>query len=514
VPGSSAACTFTITDGSTGLKITPSATFCPQPNSVDKRIGQQFPQSLPLPSSPPSAFTVPVAGSSASAVPAGAIDPNLQNPTVHEWTFNIQQDLGKNVTLQVGYVGKRGTHLYRAYNLNQLKIDHDGYIQSFVRARDNFLNCGKPDAPPPCGQPVGLLLNILGSTVLNSSDVTNRLKANAAGSLAGYIDADTSPGIFNNMVTVTGRKDFFRPYPQFGTLFYFDSGGDSFYHSLQIHLRRQERYLSFGLAYTFGKSIDNMSTDPVGATSSGNIGNNSGTPTDIYNFNVDRGRSDFDRTHTVTGYFLWDLPFGRGQRWGGNWPGFLNHILGGWSGSSMFTWMKGEPFSVLSGQFTNSNFRNSRADLIVSPPPATGVFDVSVITGPTVFPASVLPLTNPTGTPFRIPPPGSNGNQGRNMFDGPSSWYVDFGITKRFRMTERWNLLFRAELFNAFNHPNFDNPLGSSDGVTNAFNSNSTDASPDFGRVCCNMLTVPSQANVIPVGDAPRVIQFSLKLSF
>jgi hypothetical protein len=259
-----------------------------------------------------------------------------------------------------------------------------------------------------------------------------------------------------------------------------------------------------------------MSVDPVGATSSGAVGNNSRTPTDIHNFRVDRGRSDFDRTHVLTGYWVWNLPFGRGQRWGNRIPGFLNQIVGGWTGTGLLTFMTGEPFSVLSGNFTNSNIRSSRAD-IVGPAPDTGLFfnvPNSAITGPTVFSPSVLPLTDPTGTPFHIPPPGSNGNQGRNIFDGPHFFNLDLGIAKAFSFTERWNLQFRAELFNALNHPNFDNPLGSTDGSTAAFRRDRTTASSAFAQTCCVGVSVPSQASVISVGEPYRVIQFALRLAF
>jgi hypothetical protein len=522
VPGSSAQCSFTLTDSSSGLSKTPSATFCSSTADSTKlalRIGQGFPKLLTPPSALPSSFastTALVAQNSGSAPVAGAIDSNLQNPTVHEWTLNIQRDLGKNIILQVGYIGKRGTHLFRAYNLNQVKINHDDYIGSFIRARDNLNNCGSATAAAPCGQPVGLLQSILGASNLSNSSVTNRLKANAAGSLAAFIDSDGIAGIFDSMAAFTNRKDFFRPNPQFSSIFYFESGGDSFYHALQVYLRRQERNFSFGLAYTFGKSLDNMSTDPVGATSSGNIGNATGNPTDIYNFNVDRGHSDFDRTHVLTGNFVWDLPFGRGQRWSHNVSRIGNIVVGGWSVTGIVTAMSGERFSVTSGEFTNSNVRVSRTD-IVGAIPATGLFfNVPGIgsPGPTVFPINVLPQTNPTGTPFRIPAPGSNGNQARNIFKGPRVSNIDFGVSKQFTLTERINLQFRADFFNVFNHPNFDNPPGSTNGSTSAYLSNSTSSNSSFGLTCCAQLTVPSQANVVPVGDAPRVIQFALKFIF
>ncbi len=73
--------------------------------------------------------------------------------------------------------------------------------------------------------------------------------------------------------------------------------------------------------------------------------------------------------------------------------------------------------------------------------------------------------------------------------------------------SEHQKLQFYAEAFNAFNHPNFDTPLGASDGTTSI-------ASNNFARTCCVAVSVPSSSSVISVGEAPRVIQFALTLSF
>ena len=209
---------------------------------------------------------------------------------------------------------------------------------------------------------------------------------------------------------------------------------------------------------------------------------------------------------------VWDLPFGRGQRWAGNVPKALDYVIGGWTASGITTIQSGEPYSVLSGQFTNGNIRFSRADVVGSAP-ATGLFEVTGITGPVVFPSSVLNIAT---TPFRLPAPGTNGTQGRNIFTGPGYWNVDLGITKKFTITERINLQFRAELFNAFNHANFDNPLTSTDGTTSAFSnlSNPVAMNSSFARVCCVSVSTPSTTALISVGEAARVIQLAMRLSF
>src|SRR6185369_5123534 len=133
-----------------------------------------------------------------------------------------------------------------------------------------------------------------------------------------------------------------------------DNHGDSNYHAAQFTLRRRfSTGLGLTMAYTFGKSIDNQSVDPVGASSGGGLSTtNSRTPTDIRNFRDERGRSDFDRTHVLTAASVWEVLVGKGKRFLGSSHGVVNHILGGWTINSIYTFMTGEPFAVRSGSFT------------------------------------------------------------------------------------------------------------------------------------------------------------------
>jgi len=84
---------------------------------------------------------------------------------------------------------------------------------------------------------------------------------------------------------------------------------------------------------------------------------------------------------------------------------------------------------------------------------------------------------------------------------------VDLGIQKNFSLTERFKLQFRTEMFNAFNHPNFDNPRDASVGSPSF-------RSTLFGQTCCATVAPPSTQTVIQTGEAARVIQLALKLSF
>jgi hypothetical protein len=134
------------------------------------------------------------------------------------------------------------------------------------------------------------------------------------------------------------------------------------------------------------------------------------------------------------------------------------------------------------------------------------------VIGPVVFEASAFDpstdcVTFANGGEPCLPAPGENGNLGRNSFRGPHYWNLDFGTLKNFVLTERFRLQFRAEFFNIFNRVNFENPRNSSNGSP-------TITSTVFGQVCCNAPSTPSTTTIIATGEAPRVIQFALKLTF
>jgi len=174
----------------------------------------------------------------------------------------------------------------------------------------------------------------------------------------------------------------------------------------------------------------------------------------------------------------------------------LSSLIQGWSLNGIATVMSGEPFSVRSGVRTSNNSHESRAD-ILGPKPEVKLADVPGIIGPVYF-------RNVSG--FAIPAPGSAG-AGRNIFTAPGYWNVDLGVTRLFTLTERLKLQFRAEMFNALNHPNLDNPRDASSGSASY-------RSTLFGQTCCATVAPSSTQSIVDTGESARVIQFALKLRF
>ncbi len=192
---------------------------------------------------------------------------------------------------------------------------------------------------------------------------------------------------------------------------------------------------------------------------------------------------------------------GRGKRFWNVSSGALNHIVGGWSINGIYTFMTGEPFSVTSGARTSNNAHVSRA-LIIDP---TIRAQLQELPGQTFAGPVLFPNTNA----FALPPPGSNGS-GRNLFTASSYSNLDLGIVKMFQLTERLRLQFRTEIFNAFNHPNFDNPRDASVGSPSIL------SNPNvlFAQTCCRTVATPATQSIVQTGETARIIQFGLKLQF
>jgi len=497
---------------------------CALPNGITPtgntaRISTGFPVSVPNPITTPSvALTQPV--QSVSGAPAvGAFDQNIKNPSVHEWDLTIQRELPKHFVAEIGYIGKRGTHLYRAYDLNQVSTNGAGFLSDFNIATTNRqLGClpdGTSTATCTTGQTPAVLLNLLSPLNTAANPTANHKALNgrtsdfdtfSIGSLANFIDGQVNVG------------NYFRPNPQFGQIFFQDSGGDSYYHGVFVAVRRRfEAGLDFGFSYTFSKSIDDMSIDPTGAATGGGLSTtNSRTPTDIHNWRLDRALSDFNNTHVLLANMLYELPFGKGKRVASPASRWANEIIGGWSFTGIFAYQSGEPYSITSGSLTTNGAHVSFAQ-VRGPLDKGHVQFVNGAEGPVMYNVGQL-ITNPadpnyncvnvTGTQtfFCIPPPGQNGN-GRNIVQGPSFWNLDSGLLKDFGITERFKLQLRAEVFNVLNHANWENPRNATSGSPSV-------QSSIFARTCCVAASLPASATVIAIGEPNRVMQLGLKLNF
>ncbi|HVF88225.1 MAG TPA: TonB-dependent receptor, partial [Pyrinomonadaceae bacterium] len=240
-----------------------------------------------------------------------------------------------------------------------------------------------------------------------------------------------------------------RPVAQFDDINILESRASSSYHSLQT---RFEQRLDFGLSmlasYTWAKSIDDASNF---FTSAGDPN----FPQNSYDLRAERGRSNFDVRHRLSVSYAYDLPFGKGRAFLAD-NGFLSSVLSGWQTFGVVTVQTGRPFTVaLLSEIDNSGTGRSTLGF--------GANDRPNIVGNSII-ARRTPEAWFDATAFSFPTPGTFGNAGRNILEGPGYQNVNASLVKNTALTERFNLQLRAEVFNLFNRPNFnlpDNFLGS-----------------------------------------------------
>jgi hypothetical protein len=451
------------------------------------RLSQGFPSVLPPPAGvKPSSFLSPPAQLLGAAPNTVVLDPNLKQATVHQWNVSIQRQLPGDLVLQAAYVANCGERLYSQLDANQ--ISAAPILPQFLSMQSNVNKGCKPDGSGcPAGisgQSIPLVTSgILTSGFVNSSTTLTDLGQNAAGNFAGRIEQFT-------------LKAHLRPNQQFGSIMFLSNSADSVYHSLQTTLRRRfSNGLLFNFAYTFSKVIDDQSADPIVTTF---------TPTsvaviDSNNLRSERGRADFDQKHVIILTWIYELPFGRGQKWLSNAPKALNAVLGGWSLQGFNSNMSGQPFSISAGSKTAfySSSTNSRAVIAGNTLPDDSLRPKAGVVGPAFF---------QDASAFALPAPGQIG-MGRNMFNGPWYWDMDGAISKSFAPTERVKISFRMEAFNALNHTNYRKLSSASVGSTSIL-------SPNFGIACCQSLATSTSTAIVSNGEAYRVVQAVLKVAF
>lgn len=423
---------------------------------------------LAPPSQSPEALRQPIPFSAASNT---IFDQNFKFPTTHQWSFSIQREIMANTLLDVSYIGRRAYHLLGGYNINQPEVLRNNFVREFnaVKAGGDsaFIN-SLTSADSRRGA------NESGSAMLRrlfASDFSN----NAVATLANRIATQAQGG---RLVTdLSGAGPFaLIPYPQYaGGLNIIDSNDFSTYHSLQMQvIRRLANGFSGQVSYVWSKSLDTRSYDPS-VTFFGTGQAASSIPFDINNRHLNYARSDFDRTHVFQSYFLWELPFGRGKKFGNDSPGWLNQAIGGWEMTAVVTVQTGRPMTVFSGANTFNLGVQSTANCNGCSRNLGSVQDENGLS---------WYFSPEERAKFSAPAAGEMGNTGRNYFTGPGSLNLNNSLIKRFSFGETRRLELRADATNVTNTPTYGFP-------TLTYNSQT------FGRI---RDTISSASRKIQVG--------------
>ena len=366
---------------------------------------------------------------------AGPIPSRNARPYEQTWSFGIQHLLPGDVVLDTTYVGKKGTHLY-------------------------FGNAGS----------MNHLTSAQAAAFVNDPGYYNEYVANP---FAGII---TDPNSSLSPPTVQ-RWQLILPFPQFSGVTATDPPwANSIYHAFQL---RAEKRLSNGLqflfSYTNQKSIDDSSVGGGGLTWLG--GSVSNVLQDPNNRKLDRSLSQFDISQILQFSYVYQLPVGRGKRFGRNMNPVVNAFIGGWQTNGIWRFDTGQPVILdLSGGQSIPTYGPQRPNLTGTLKRASGLNLDQYFANPEV---ATLPDPYTFGNAPKVLPnlrmPGTR--------TGALSLFKEFNLAA---MREGARLEFRAEAYNALNHPQFSGPKA-------------TVNTDNFGKII-------SQAN------SPRQVQLALKL--
>ncbi len=371
---------------------------------------------------------------------------DLNNTQTQRWSFGVQRELPGNWLVELQYVGNHGYDIVAGTNI--LNAIPRKYL-STSPFRDQ-----------------------------SQIDANNFLNASVTNPFRGLI-----PGTSLNNALV-GRSQLLRPFPEFGTISTIRNDAYSDYHSLQA---RAEKRFSKGYtllaSYTWSKLLE--------ATSFLNE----------VDTQYERRLSEADIPHRLVVSGIWELPFGRGRKFGSNWHHAIDVVAGGWQFQGIGQLQTGRPltFGQISSNPTltygnlyyNGDITRLKTS-IKSGNIAGTVFDTSgfyftdaaVQTNGVVDPVKQRadPRISLISNSYRTLPSRFAGFRG----DSLNLW--DLSVSKNFSFTEKIKLQMRGEFLNAFNHPNFANP-------------NLSPNSSSFGKIT-------GQNNL------PRNVQIGLKLIF
>ena len=226
------------------------------------------------------------------------------------------------------------------------------------------------------------------------------------------------------------------------------------YNALQFRLERKfTNGFSFLNSFVWSKTID---TTGQALEAQGGSGGRA-SPQSFYNLAAERAVSDFDQPFNNTTAIVYEVPFGKGRKFGSSMPAAAEWLTGGWQFNAIH--------SLLSGQPVNLSYNPAAAFQVSQTLPdwRGGISYRPNVTGPITVPDGQRNQDNyldPNAVVVPTDPTQPFGNAGRNIARRPGLANLDLGIQKNFAMPfrEGMALQFRAEAFNAFNRTNFGNP--------------------------------------------------------
>ncbi len=424
------------------------------------------------------------------------LDDSIITPHNYAFNFSYGRDLGKGFSIEASYVGRVGRNLLVSrdtMHLNNLVDPKSGV--DFYTAMRPLIALREQGAAIASVQKMPYFENlfpglagtysVLGQNVaLTATQAAYRRVAKSAVGGRNTSDYTFVQSLWDDGLGF-GDNLFFHPqYAAFGAL---SSIGSSDYHAFQASLRKRfSNNLTFDFNYTFSHSFDIASgLEPTGSTIAG-----AALILQPLDLKENRASSDFDVRHLINANYIYNLPFGKGQKFLSNLGKAGDFIFGGWQTTGILRLNTGlpagDPFD--DGRWaTNWNVQSFARQISKLKASPTRDGDPNLFGDPSAAYAN-----------YRNAYPGESGD--RNILRDPGYAAFDFGLYKRFALPwEGKSVVFRWEVFNLTNTQRFTDVIGL--GVGQEPFQNPSDTPSDFGRFT-------------NIQGAPRQMQFALRIEF
>jgi hypothetical protein len=338
-----------------------------------------------------------------------------------QFNVNIERQIPGNIVLTAGYAGSRGRHILVA---------------------GNNLNTNNPNN-------------------------TNGIGPTACGTVSGYSLGCTASG-----------AAFVSPFGVGNAILEFGDLGKTTYNSLQIKAEtKSPKYGLYALvSYTYSRTYDNGLSDGLGSLLSAPY-----FPLPNWE-KLDWALSQINLNNGFTASVIYDLPFGRGKKYGSDWNKVTNSVLGGWQLTLIEKITSGFPVPLIDSANSSGVAFNAGGN-------GNNFNRPDQVAGCNLYAANHSQLQWINSACFVAPASGQLGNASRVPVVGPDFVNTDFSVIKQFALPwENMGLNFRAEFFNLFNHAQFGMPV--------------------------NDISAPGFGSVNSTVNNPRLVQFGLKLTF
>jgi len=310
------------------------------------------------------------------------------DPSVQEWNLTVEQDLGHGIGLRLSYTGNHGKNLETMVDLNQVQPNTIGYYNNEATAATN--------------------------------------------------ECITDGGL-----TVADH----RPYPCWSVIQSVENLAESNYNSGTVEVSRHSgKGLTFDASYVFTRDL----SDAAGATPSSFVGSGGNFLTDRFHPGLDYGNVAYDRRHRFLATYLYDLPFGKGQRWLST-GSALNALVGDWHLGGV-TVLQSGPFLTPYQETSDPAGTNILTTV--------GQTRSDIVPGQSLYAAhrNITQWLNPAAFAIPANDRGYFGNASVGSVIGPGSDIFSLSLRKDLTLREQTKLEFSVEAANVFNHRNYEPP--------------------------------------------------------